>query len=64
MRDRFETADAEDALALVNAIPVNFIEAEDALLAMKDASRKKAHDFDLDAIAAQYEAVLADAAKK
>jgi glycogen synthase len=39
------------------------LDAEDALLAMKDASRKKAHEFDLDAIAAQYEAVLTEAAK-
>jgi SDR family mycofactocin-dependent oxidoreductase len=29
VRDRFETADTEDALALVNAIPVNFVEATD-----------------------------------
>jgi len=29
VRDRFATADPEDALALVNAIPVNFVEAED-----------------------------------
>jgi SDR family mycofactocin-dependent oxidoreductase len=29
VKNRFETADPEDALALVNAIPVNFVEAED-----------------------------------
>jgi SDR family mycofactocin-dependent oxidoreductase len=29
VRDRFATANPEDALALVNAIPVNFVEAED-----------------------------------
>ncbi len=29
VRDRFETCNPEDALALVNAIPVNFVEAED-----------------------------------
>jgi NAD(P)-dependent dehydrogenase (short-subunit alcohol dehydrogenase family) len=29
VRDRFETADTEDALTLVNAIPVNFVEATD-----------------------------------
>jgi SDR family mycofactocin-dependent oxidoreductase len=29
VQDRFATADPEDALALVNAIPVNFVEAED-----------------------------------
>ena len=29
VRDRFETADTEDALTLVNAIPVNFVEASD-----------------------------------
>jgi NAD(P)-dependent dehydrogenase (short-subunit alcohol dehydrogenase family) len=29
VRDRFETCNPEDALALVNAIPVDFVEAED-----------------------------------
>jgi SDR family mycofactocin-dependent oxidoreductase len=43
VRDRFETANPEDLLALVNAIPVNFVDADDvanaALWLCSDESR-------------------------